>query len=49
MVEVTILKCKDCGAVIVVPNKELFKIGKCTACQSKNIVNLDEEFEETEI
>ncbi len=47
--EVTILKCKDCGAVIVVPNKELFKLVRCPSCESPNLKNLDEEFEEAEI
>lgn len=49
MIETTILRCKDCGSVLVIPNKELFKIARCPACDSGNIINLDEEFDEVEM
>ena len=49
MIETTILRCKDCGSVLVIPNKELFKITRCPACESGNIINLDEEFDEVEM
>lgn len=49
MVDVTILKCKDCNSVIVIPNKELRKLARCPHCESGNLVNIDEEFDETEM
>lgn len=49
MVDVTILKCKDCNRVIVIPTKEIWKLVRCPACESGNLVNIDEEFDETEI
>ena len=40
----TILRCKNCGALLVIPTKDLWKIGKCTNCESNELVNLNDEF-----
>ena len=45
----TILKCNSCGSIMVVNNKDLWKIRKCTKCDSTNIVNVDDEFEYSEL
>ena len=39
----TILKCKDCGAILVIPAKDLWKIGKCTVCESNKLEDFDKE------
>jgi len=41
-----VLKCKDCGTILVVNSKDLWKIGKCPTCESKNLVNFDDCFKE---
>ena len=45
----TILKCIDCGSIMVVNNKDLWKLRKCTKCESTHITNVDEEFELSEL
>ena len=47
--ECTIVKCKDCGTVMVVNTNELWKLNKCTKCESKNISTIDDEFDFTEV
>ena len=44
----TILKCKNCKSIIVIQTKDLWKIGQCPKCESKNLVNLDDEFDEVD-
>ena len=39
----TVLKCKDCGTVMVVNTKDLWRSIRCTHCDSMNIVNMDDE------
>lgn len=38
------MKCKDCGNIIVIATKELWKLGQCPKCESKDLANLDDEF-----
>lgn len=49
MTNCTCMKCNRCGAISVVLTKELWKLGQCPKCESKNLVNLDDEFELSEI
>ena len=44
MTNCTCMKCKSCGAISVVLTKDLWKLGQCPKCESKNLVNLDDEF-----
>lgn len=44
-----VLECKDCGAILIVNPKDLWHRIRCTKCDSYNVVNLDEEFEQTEV
>ena len=37
----TILKCRNCGSILVIPTKDLWKIGKCTVCESNKLENFD--------
>lgn len=37
----TILKCRICGSILVIPTKDLWKIGKCTVCESNKLENFD--------
>ena len=37
-----VLKCEDCGAILVVNKKDYFKNIRCTRCDSTNILNIDE-------
>lgn len=39
------MKCNRCGAISVVLTKELWKLGQCPKCESKDLVNLNEEFD----
>lgn len=45
----TILKCKNCGAILVIPTKDLWKLRKCTTCESTNLENMDENFSLSEV
>lgn len=45
----TVLECKDCGAILVVAPKDLWHSIRCTKCDSMNVVNLGEEFDQSEI
>ena len=38
-----ILKCKNCGAILVIQTKDLWKIGKCTVCESNKLEDFDKE------
>lgn len=40
-----LLKCQDCGCIMCVNQKELWKVGSCTTCGNWHLVNLDEEFD----
>lgn len=44
MTNCTCMKCKNCGTISVVLTKDLWKLGQCPKCESKNLVNLDDEF-----
>ena len=39
----TILKCRNCGSILAIPTKDLWKIGKCTICESNKLENFDVE------
>ena len=43
-----VLKCKDCGAILVVNKMDYFKNIRCTRCDSTNVLNIDE-IDENEI
>ena len=45
----SVFKCNCCGSIIVVNNKELWKLIKCTKCDSSNIINVDDVFDFTEV
>ena len=40
----TIFKCKDCGTIMVIDIKDVWTLNKCTKCESKNIINLEDDF-----
>ena len=44
-----VIKCNDCGSIIVVNTKDLWKLQSCTKCESTNLVDLDSEFNNSEI
>lgn len=39
------MKCNRCGSISVVLTKELWKLGQCPKCESKDLTNLNEEFD----
>jgi predicted Zn-ribbon and HTH transcriptional regulator len=41
----TVVKCKDCGTIMVVNTNELWKLNRCTKCGSENISTIDEDFD----
>ena len=43
------MKCKDCGTVSVIATKDVWKLNKCPRCESKNLVNFDDEFDLSEM
>lgn len=43
------IKCKNCGAILVIDTKDLWKVKRCTKCESADIVRLDEEFDNAEV
>ena len=49
MTNCTCIKCNKCGSISVVLTKELWKLGQCPKCESKDLVNLNEGFELSEI
>lgn len=49
MTSCTCRKCMSCGAISVVLTKDLWKLRQCPKCESKDLVNLDEEFELAEV
>ena len=44
-----VLKCMDCGSILVISNKDLWHTIQCSRCNSFNIVNLDDEFDQVEM
>ena len=44
-----VLECKDCKAILVVNKKDFWHNIRCTICDSYNVVNLDEEFDQIEV
>ena len=44
-----ILKCNSCGAILVVNTTELWKVKRCTSCESTNLENMDENFSLSEV
>lgn len=44
-----VLECKDCGSVLVINKKDFWHFIRCTHCDSYNVVNLDEEFDQIEV
>lgn len=49
IMDVSILKCKDCGAILVVNNNDLWATKKCPKCESADIQNVDDVFDFTEV
>lgn len=49
MTNCTCMKCNRCGAISVVLTKELWKLGQCPKCESKDLTNLNEEFDLSEV
>ena len=45
----TVVKCKDCGTIMVVNTNELWKLNRCTKCGSENISTIDEDFDFVEV
>lgn len=45
MTNFTCMKCNRCGSISVVLTKELWKLGQCPKCESKDLTNLNEEFD----
>ena len=45
----TVVKCKDCGTVMVVNTNELWKLSRCTKCESENISTIDDDFDFVEV
>lgn len=45
MTNCTCIKCNKCGSISVVLTKELWKLGQCPKCESKDLVNLNEDFD----
>lgn len=45
MTNCTRMKCKSCGSISVALTKDLWKLRQCPKCESKNLVNLDDEFD----
>lgn len=43
-----VLQCKDCGAVLVIDKKDYWHFIRCTKCDSYNVVNLDNIFDQIE-
>ena len=43
-----VLQCKDCKAVLVVNQKDYWHFIRCTKCDSYNVVNLDNIFDQIE-
>ena len=39
---VSIFKCKACGSVIVVNLKDVWKLSRCTKCNSGDITNMED-------
>ncbi len=44
-----VLQCKDCNSILVINKKDLWHFIRCTKCDSYNVVNLDEEFDQIEV
>lgn len=44
-----VFKCKDCGAIMVIDVKDIWRLVKCPRCESKNIQNVDDVFDFTEV
>lgn len=45
---VTIFRCESCGSIIVINNRDLWKVKRCTKCMSSNLVLFDKEIENNE-
>ena len=41
-----VLQCKDCNSILVINKKDLWHFIRCTKCDSYNVVNLDEVFQD---
>lgn len=39
---VSIFRCKSCGSVIVVNIKDVWKLSRCTKCNSGDIANMED-------
>lgn len=44
-----VLQCKNCGTILVINKKDYWHNIRCTHCDSYNVVNLDEEFDQIEV
>lgn len=49
MTNCTCIKCNRCGVITFVLTKELWKLGQCLKCESKDLTNLNEEFDLAEV
>ena len=43
-----VLQCKNCGSVLVINKKDFWHFIRCTKCDSYNVVNLDNIFDQIE-
>lgn len=43
-----VLQCKDCKSVLVINKKDYWHFIRCTKCDSYNVVNLDNIFDQIE-
>ena len=43
-----VLQCKNCKAVLVINKKDYWHFIRCTKCDSYNVVNLDNIFDQIE-
>ena len=43
-----VLQCKDCKSVLVIDKKDYWHFIRCTKCDSYNVVNLDNIFDQIE-
>ena len=41
-----ILQCKDCKTIMVIDKKDFWHFVKCTHCDSTNVINIDEVYDE---
>lgn len=47
--ECSCVRCKKCGMIMVINTVDLWKLKKCTKCESTDISVLDDEFDFVEV